>query len=374
MKHLTIFNSLDHYNEVKNSLVLPNVSIIRGDNKIHYLQKTNDTQTTEAQPGDIVYYANGKKNWINPDNWTDSLGTPIGVVVIPTSHCENGENGIMMSLANMSLKTPEQGTLSNENDEAGFIRWGNPNADLAMPNYNLVPIVDPEDGTSTGLGGDGYMQTDFRGKVYDYDGAESEEEATCMYEYDFSNGYYVRKDYMRDSVDDEWQLDWDSSENGVTVVASPYLADGSKNPNFQVEGTAFENINGMENQQVIMDACTQGAEGVIANEYGVGHYPAARACSRFHTEGTNSGDWYLPSIGEIAYLWARITKIAHAISVLGNKAVMFKYFPNYTWLWSSTECSQSRAWGLSTSGGYTNDTYKDYGGSYNYRVRAFCAF
>lgn len=373
-------NSINNLIDGKNVKI--NKSILKPTqfNKVFVdtVQELQNDQKDYAEVGDIVYVANGEKKWVNADEWNDSLGTPIGVVVVPKSHCKNGENGIMISLANMSLETPEQGTLSNDDNEAGYIHWGNPNADLAMPNYNQVPIVDPEDGTSTGLDGRGYMQTDIRGKVYyyeneDFEEVDNEDEATCMYEYDFSNGYCVAKGYMRDSVDDEWNLDWDASEGGITVVASPYLADGSKNPNFQVEGTAFENINGMENQQVIMGACTQGVDGVIANEYGVGHYPAARACSRFYTEGTNSGDWYLPSLGELAYLWARITKIAHSISVLGNKAVMFKYCPQYALLWSSTESSWSYVRCFDTGRGGADSGGKGYN-SGELRVRAFCAF
>lgn len=42
--------------------------------------------------------------------------------------------------------------------------------------------------------------------------------------------------------------------------------------------------------------------GVIQNVATTNNYPAGWCCWRYHTEGTNQGDWYMPSGGELSYI------------------------------------------------------------------------
>lgn len=73
--------------------------------------KTNKS-LSEAVAGDLLCY-NNDKLYIYPSSKFE--GTPIGVVVIPTSHdvYGNGSCGVL-SLVNMSCQTPDTGTTANE--------------------------------------------------------------------------------------------------------------------------------------------------------------------------------------------------------------------------------------------------------------------
>lgn len=48
-------------------------------------------------------------------------------------------------------------------------------------------------------------------------------------------------------------------------------------------------------------------------------HPAAQCCYRFHTEGTNQGDWYLPSAGELGYAIARKHSIDNVIRKINKE-------------------------------------------------------
>ena len=74
------------------------------------------------------------------------------------------------------------------------------------------------------------------------------------------------------------------------------------------------------------------------------------------------GEW-IPSIGELGLLMMHATDVNRAIELVGGK-------PIKDWYWSSTEYSQSVAWFVGFSNGYTNISYKDGSNA----VRAVAAF
>lgn len=47
-----------------------------------------------------------------------------------------------------------------------------------------------------------------------------------------------------------------------------------------------------------------------------GYFPAACCCWRYHTLGTNQGDWYLPALGELGYCFVTLKKIQNTIQYL----------------------------------------------------------
>ena len=106
----------------------------------------------------------------------------------------------------------------------------------------------------------------------------------------------------------------------------------------------------------------------ITNNGGSGYSPAACCCWRYHTEGTNQGDWYLPAIGELGYIMPKFNKIKQTISSLWNiYSDEFASFTETHQYWSSTEQDNKlcRCIGTGEGGIYDYDKNDD-----NY-VRAF---
>ena len=92
-------------------------------------------------------------------------------------------------------------------------------------------------------------------------------------------------------------------------------------------------------------------------------HPAAQCCWRFNPGSTNQGDWYLPSIGELAFIMPNFNDLQTAISNVSGVQLNDDY-P----YWSSTEVGDRFAWLVSTSNGHVTYDPKYYG-----YVRAFLA-
>ena len=110
-------------------------------------------------------------------------------------------------------------------------------------------------------------------------------------------------------------------------------------------GTAANSdLNGKANTSVIIATYTSGTADNNAAVY----------CNSYYTEGTNSGDWYLPSGGELTkYVNSNYSKVKTTTNRLGWGN--FAYY-----LWTSTEGSNDTAFGMHTDGGgiyRANKTY-----------------
>jgi hypothetical protein len=119
------------------------------------------------------------------------------------------------------------------------------------------------------------------------------------------------------------------------------------------------------------------------------HFPAACLTRRYRTAGTAAGDWYLPAIGELAYvgthIWAinqQIKKITDedAAAERTGEDVRAVGVGDYSStgalgndLWSSSEYSAAHAWRLGTG---TCSVYRGSksGKNASFRVRAFLKY
>lgn len=93
-------------------------------------------------------------------------------------------------------------------------------------------------------------------------------------------------------------------------------------------------------------------------------------CNKYSRANTNgkgllAGKWWLPSLGELAMIWANFDKINYALSKISGATQLQK-----TWYWSSTQNSADYAWGLPLSDGYVDNRYK----FLQFRVRPVSAF
>ena len=74
-------------------------------------------------------------------------------------------------------------------------------------------------------------------------------------------------------------------------------------------------------------------------------------CNKYSRANTNgkgllAGKWWLPSLGELAMIWANFDKINYALSKISGATQLQK-----TWYWSSTQYSADGAWNLSLGDG-----------------------
>lgn len=236
-----------------------------------------------------------------------------GVIVAPAGHFPDGK----ARMVPLSGVTSTAGTAGNYSS----FRWG-PNSDTSLVCYDKVPTWD-NNGT--------------------YSAA-----STC-YVPSNNGGSFSGTTYANDST-----VKYYGSATS-TLGLSPYLSDGSLDQHFRsgFTGTslnAFSDINGYENTDTL---------------YNLGYfYSAATACHNF-TNGDNGGlftapgTWYLPALGELAYIMPRLLQINLALTAVGGLTLSTSMY----W-WSSTEGYYSTyAWLLGTSNGKPNSTQKNNGSS-----------
>lgn len=89
-------------------------------------------------------------------------------------------------------------------------------------------------------------------------------------------------------------------------------------------------------------------------------------CNLYSHGGLGAGKWWLPSAGELMMIYANMTKINYALSLISGATQLAE-----TWYWSSTEYSATDAWFLSL---YTGNLYWFTKASSKGRVRPVSAF
>jgi len=83
--------------------------------------------------------------------------------------------------------------------------------------------------------------------------------------------------------------------------------------------------------------------------------------------GLTAGKWWLPSLGEMMMIYANMTKINYALSLISGATQLVEEA-----YWTSTEYSAPYAWYLILSNGYANGNFTKASGTR--RVRAVSAF
>lgn len=85
---------------------------------------------------------------------------------------------------------------------------------------------------------------------------------------------------------------------------------------------------------------------------------AAGFCNKYsrtnaNGKGLTAGRWWLPSVGELAMIWANFDKINYALSKISGATQLVQ-----TWYWSSTQYSATIAWLLLLNDGNVDYYYK----------------
>lgn len=309
--------------------------------------------SNEAVAGDICLYNKQQdrlelysQNVFDDNTFPLSKYTPVGVVVIPGSHNVYGDGSCgVMSLKEMNYNTPDTGSTSYQG-----IYWGQYDTDISnLTNYNKVCYVGSNgtvNQTVQGVNINSFLPSDnFTTLQNPYD--------KDTYFYYKDNDYYAPSPYNED----------DTRNPAYYQTASP---SSSKN--------ALSYFDGMGNTTKLIKLATGQSNwktaSTITNNSGSGYSPAACCCWRYHTEGTNQGDWYLPACGELGYMMVKFNKINQTISTLTSaygSSVGIRVHYDYTYL-SSSELNSTDARYVNTYNGNVSYDYKNSIGSY---VRAF---
>lgn len=151
-------------------------------------------------------------------------------------------------------------------------------------------------------------------------------------------------------------LPWSSKP---TKIKDSKGNDASKGDGVQISGvtttgdrlTAFADFTGKANTAAIIKAST------TTNITNTADY-APGFCNKYARANANgkgllAGSWWLPSLAELALIWANFDKVNYALSKITGATQLQK-----TWYWSSTQFSADTAWHLHLSDGSMRTVYK----------------
>lgn len=292
MKYLKVFNTDSEYQTFKDGedYVTPNICLI------------NENNTVRLAPipmlaGDVAYWDGSKVRTTSHSNWNESLGPAIGVVVIPKGFAPDGK--IRIIGLNSVRNTGSSSSSYNE------IEWGGYGINTSLTYYTKVPITNNIGSASTGSTNYGYLPSDatwFSGMTSFVDS---------------------KAKYYSTSISD--------------LIPSPYLGD-EPNPEYYkvLEGNnVLSDFNGLNNTETLV---------------GLGSgYTAANAAWKYKdgSNGLSGLQWYIPAMGELGYLMARLNEINATITALGGLAI-----PSSGLFWSSSEYSRYYIYIISPPNGY----------------------
>lgn len=297
MKYIHVFdNTTDYETYINgNNYVEPSFAYIKNDNKMKY-------HPVLISLCDIVYWDGSQIRVVSQSEWASSLGTPVGVVVIPEGMLPDGKARMISLRYGTSAGTSSDSTVS--------LTWGGYNIDTVLTNYTRVPTTDNAGSTSTGADTTGYLPSD------NFTGATSFVDSMAKYYTQTSN-----------------------------LIPSPYLGDNRTfNPAYSEAISGYNNalsdFNGLSNTQTLVGLGTD--------------YTAANACWNYDGGVSGTGvQWYLPAAGELGFLIPRFNAINEAITTVGGVAVA-----SDSLLWSSSEISSDGVYLLNTRYGSMSNSNK----------------
>ena len=321
-----------------------------------------EVQKADTIAGDVCAWDGNSKRFFRlvGEDIIDDIKNihPIGVVVVPASHTDDGTARVI-SLVLMDYNNPDNGSTDGNFGMA----WGGYGSDIStLDNKTATPYI-----TNTSYAGIGSTQQ----LVGWYNG-----------------GNYVPQmssDYYDNSYPNPFDEGTCFGGDYDVLAPSPYLTGGAKNEIYHSTAnpnSIYADMNGKGNTEKILAVDNgvstdwQTALTIVNNtSFATNTQPhtAAQCCWRYHTVGTQQGDWYLPSAGELGYLasrWKAINTSINKIISSGFEALALTVDDGW---WSSTESSSRYTVRLHLHSDNADLSYGTYDKHDGYYVRAFLA-
>ena len=288
----------------------------------------------EPMKAGSFYYSDGTYS-----NVLDKSKTCIGVCVIPSNFLPDGKARIM-SLKEMDYNNPESGSLQHV--EMYFGQFG---VNTKIENKTTFTTIDPNaidsyKGTTIGYNTEGYLPTDRKDDVFQPEKENKVDKGTTWHK---TAGVYLPSPYM--------------VVNGKEVLCPQYNSGALSDFDGKGNTDILTKLHTVEDWKTV-DKITNGIGSDCAT--------AAVCCARYKTEGTQSGDWYLPSIGELGFIMPRFNEIQGSLQALGSDRT--RTLTTSLYYWSSSEYSNKNSFLWRIIDGYI---YPGWGKNYSNSIFAF---
>jgi len=247
--------------------------------------------------GDIAYWDGSKLAYVPYTAWDSSLGTPVGICVIPTAHAEIWGNGKARFIAVSGVNS--DGSASSTEQK---LDWGR-GTDTPLTNFTAGFRWSFRDSQIMSLENDNsfFVPTDYgTGKANPADpgtyfvGVAEYRPGPSIY--DSSGGIYA-------------------DTSGTSFYSS-----GSS-------GNAWSDLDGLSNTQTLAALGS--------------NYIAFNATQAYSTQGIPVGQWYVPACGEMAYFATRANLLQTILTLIGGTAIVVDSHYH-----TSTEYNNSRNYAM----------------------------
>lgn len=317
--------------------------------------------------GDVIYLASD--NTLKSVYWTGytpSMGQKVGLIVVPTSHAEDGNARMIAfdnaSLQNLGLESVQPGvddgnkrdgdTLLGEGNNRQYVFYWNNSVNYGMDPDGFVcwdiPGVTPKSSDASEYlyylnpGFPLLISSDINPHMLQNQLSPNEWYALD----DFDPVSSVQPDANKakggDTVLGTGQMNFNGQyyDEGLYLSVSPYLEDGTQNPNY-VERDWENTLTPRSSVQPSGDE-TRGGDTLLgasstavnafadwngwANTYALDDNgeDCATAALQYTTTGTSRGDWYVGAIGEMGYVSSRLWAIEYIMNQLGGESVLIE--------------------------------------------------
>lgn len=311
----------------------------------------------ETKAGDICVYDSAKqsiqivsKSKYNQDSYPTSTYKPIGVVVVPNSHTEDGTSKVCaLSQFSGKVSTYMFATKFPYMDDNLFIKK------LYAPGVNTLSSVDipsPEQYTING--------------AYIFNPSVIRNAMRVPYQYSETHEQFaIQEGFGVVRYGDYMYVYYSENLNATCLIPCPYNANGGKNSIYWTknidpskplspDGSEELSQDAVKNLFYSMDGrhYTDAYINMLIQEYGTdwmkGDYSGEALdvygdiieTYKYSTDGTNKGDWYIPGAGEMGYVYAKIEDINNSIQMLGGQIFNYSDHRDYASsnAWDSMRC------------------------------------